>query len=139
MTKAEKAEFERIKHEVRLARAFSWPVGSVPEPLSADVIKKLAETAKCKDGNGIVLWYARVWLEGFTVSRGCSNGRNHSDSLGVSENRYCNFQGCGTFFRTRLEALLWVRCKMTRLVAEKLAAIDLKIEQEVAGTLETES
>jgi hypothetical protein len=133
MTKAEKAKLDKIEalqQELRLAKAFSWPIGPEPEPLSADEIDRRHKAAKLKWNEGVPLWHAHVWSEGFSVQLGCSNGSSHSTSVSPRDGTYCGLKGCGTFFESRLDALLWARHKLTRVLAEKLARIDREIEVE---------
>lgn len=121
MNKAEKAEMERLRHDLRLAKALHWP--DYPRPQNSILPQSFTQ------GLFVGWWFnAYAGHDGDRVAQGCSNGTNHSTSYTdkTTTQRAAPHWG---FFDTKREALLALRLEVTEQCAERLAAIDKRIEE----------
>lgn len=126
MTKAEKAEFDRI----RTHAALRWPMAAEPVPMTKEEIlaglsevevtnsswektRKVAVGWRENAHNGRV---ERVWSTGHTCGT-LFDGKLSGGS-----------QGMGTMYRTKAEAILAMRWDMCRDFARKLFAVDQMLE-----------
>lgn len=121
MNKAEKARMT----ELETALALCWPPYAPPTPMTDAEIK----TAPQVDAGG-AYGYKRTAAAGFfinshsgTITAGFSCGTSHSrDGYGSWG------QEKGQMYRTKREAAMALRHKMTAIFAQKLAAIDAIIK-----------
>lgn len=125
MTKAEKAEVERLKTALGLALALRFTDApeepDIPAPGYGD-----------KDTSG---WqfnrYSRI------VTTGWSEPGAHGDGPARVKNGGAH-QGSVPLYSTKLRALRALRRNLERLCAEQLRAIDLQIEAALAPTREAD-
>lgn len=131
MTKAEKAEMERLRADLALARAMRWP--DYPKPASMTRDEILANLVEGKDEFGRPSKVARGWFinsylggwGGFTPSYGCSNGYSHN-----SNGERTTTQQMGVMYATKADALRAVRHELTEKMATILANVDRQIAEE---------
>lgn len=125
MNKAEKAELDKARRDLRLAKSMRWPEYPMPKPMTKDEIEQNLTDGDIQYGSPQRV--ARGW---FSVSYrgeasyGCSNGINHSPTGGKTTT-----QGIGAMYRTELQALQVTRLRLTEEYAARLAAIDARIQE----------
>ena len=129
MTKAEKAEMEQLRMALALSRAMKWPDYPVPAHMTeAEIRTSITEEVEHYGHLKAVAAgfnaYFPSYVKAPTVDRVISDGMGHSSSGGSSW-----AQGAGRLYRTPREALMALRHKKTKEVAEMLAAIDLAIAE----------
>jgi len=132
MTKAEKAEMERLRNDLALSRAMRWPDYPVPSPMTYEDINASLVEGGIRYGHRQKV--ARGWFWGvhlgtfgrkkFSVAYGCSDGSKHAP-----EGDATTSQNMGRMYRTKLEALQAARIEMTAQCAEALADLDREIAE----------
>jgi hypothetical protein len=132
MNKKEQLYVASLEHQVRVAKAFRFPDYPEPRHMTREEIDerkngpKGVTVEKWGRPQKIALgWFVNTYQNG-TVNQGCSDGACHDfwDTKGTSA------QGMGEMFKTKLEALKFLRIKKTEEFAEALAKIDKEIEFE---------
>lgn len=118
MNKKELAEMDKLRRDVDLARALSWPSYSMPKAMTKAEIDDRAPGVGATPG-----WFWNKYEE--SVNLGCSNGYSHNSSGPKTST-----QGMGRMMRTRLQALQALRIEVTVSCAERLARIDAMIKAE---------
>ncbi|ABS14238.1 hypothetical protein Oant_1522 [Brucella anthropi ATCC 49188] len=129
MNKTEKAEMERLRHDLALSRALRWPSYPSPSPMTrddieaskCDVVARFGTSSKVARG-----YFANV--HSIRVDKGWSDGFRH----GYSDNS--STQGMGRLFRTDVEAWQYLRHEVTVRYAGELAFIDRMIAEAEGGT-----
>lgn len=123
MNKKEKEEVEALRWELAKTQALRFPSYPMPERMDRD------ELTPPDGGYGkqvVIAWTQNNHNCEYRVEQGCSNGVTHC--------RYStektSTQGCGMFYRTKLDALQAARIEMTERFAAALARIDAEIIKE---------
>lgn len=131
MTKAEKAELERLRADLALARALRWPDYPRNAPMTQDDIKaNLVEGSVYYSKRRQMVargWFYNAYLGGYgnpTVTYGCSDGINHS-----REGDTTTSQQAGVMYRTKSEALQNLRLDLTEKCANILADVDRQLAE----------
>lgn len=125
MTKAEKAEMDRLRNDLALARAMRWPSYAKPARMTYDQIRDNLVDGGVKWGSRQKV--ARGWFQNAysqRVSYGCSDGTFHSQGGDTTSS-----QNMGEMWATKADALRAMRLEMTEDFAKKLAAVDRQIEE----------
>lgn len=132
MNKTERAEMERLRNYLALARAMRWPSYPKPAPMSLEQIRANLVfggikygTAKQKVARG---WFINSYLGGgfhqHQATYGCSDGNNHSTEGDVTTS-----QNRGEMYATKADALRALRIELTEKMAKVLANVDRQIEE----------
>lgn len=125
MTKAEKAEVDRLREDLALARAMRWPSYPKPAPMTRAEID-----ANKVDGGiryGQPQRVARGWFPNAydqRVTYGCSDGIHHDRGGNTTSS-----QQMGVMYAAKADALRAIRIEMTLAFAKKLAAVDQQIDE----------
>lgn len=125
MTKAEKAEMDRLREARDMARALRWPEYAEPEPISREEVRSFVGNGY-SDTKVMKGWFSNRHSEVPTL--GCSNGINHNPT-GTERT---TSQEPGVMYRTKLDALRVIRLAKTVQFARKLAELDAAIAAEGA-------
>lgn len=116
MNKKETAELEQALIDRDMALALRFRSEPLPEPMKPD-----EDYRKILRG-----WSKNTYNR--TVSAGCFTRQSHA----IGYTHSTSSQGSGTFYATRLEALLVLRHELTVQYAAYLAIVDRAIEKERA-------
>lgn len=129
MNKKEQAAFDKAQADLAAAYALSWPTEPEPQPMTQP---ELHEEAK-KSASGLFVGW---WINDYSIlsrgsigqgfGQGCSNGHNHCRSY----IHKTTTQNCGTFYRSKREAILALRWQVCRFVAGQLAKLDAERNKE---------
>jgi len=130
MTKAEKAQMDNLYDRL----ALRWPSDKAPEPMTLEEIKMACvHDGKHAHGGGATK-VARGWLANpyeLHVVIGSSNGMSHGRGNELST------RGPGRLFRTRIDALTYIKHAKAKEFAAVMGEIERKIEEALAE-VETE-
>lgn len=131
MNKSEKAEMDRLRHDLALARAMRWPDYPRPAPMTREDIAANLIDGGMKYGSPQKVargWFVFSHLGGFSdgrVSYGCSDGIHHS-----AEGDATTTKQMGVMYATKRDALHVLRLELTEKCAEILARVDRMIAEE---------
>lgn len=125
MSKKQQEEMRCLREDLAAARALGWPTAPKPTPLTAEEIEASRDTAIRNAWGGtdraFVGWTCLTWESQFRLSRGFSLGHAH----GVDVARpFSRSKGCGQFFRTAADAVLFARWELCERFARTLAQLD---------------
>lgn len=130
MNKSERAEMERLRKDLALAKAMRWPGYARPESVSREWINQNLEEGGLRFGKSERVargWFYNAYLSGTNVvsapTFGCSNGISHSSDGDVTTT-----QNMGRMYPTKLDALHCLRLDLTEKCARVLADVDRQIE-----------
>jgi hypothetical protein len=116
LTLKEKAEFARLKDEVRIARALRFT-----DPVARDLHYR-------RGGEVIQGWDYNAYGDG-KVYEAWSSAVHHGYGKYIEKGRSSGSQNPLNLYSTELLALRALRCELERKAAEQLAAVDARIEQ----------
>lgn len=125
MNKAEKAEMERLRNDLALARAMRWPDYPRPEPMTREEIDAALVEGGEKWGKRQRVargWFYNAYLGGYgppKVTYGCSDGFHHSTTGDTTST-----QQMGRMYRTEEDAWQCLRLDLTEQCAKLLASVD---------------
>lgn len=130
MTKAERAEMERLWADLAMARAMRWPSYPKPAPMTLEDIKANIVDGGVQYGRPQKVargWFYNAYLSHSypDVTQGCSTGFVHSTSGDVATT-----QNRGRMYARKVDALRAMRHDLTEFVASILAKVDQQIEEE---------
>ena len=128
MTKAEKAEMERLQYELSLARALRWSDRPMPERVKITQSmssKEVVQGWNFSSGRIINGSMRDAVFEAWTTRMSHGHGVHVADNLRLASSRQC----CPVF-ATRLNALVALRLEVQQECAGKLALIDNHIMEE---------
>jgi hypothetical protein len=123
MTKAEKAEYERVATEA----ALRWPTEAEPQPVTTEYIKANLEEVSPRAGRLGVREVFKGWVfncAGSRVEPAWSNGFLHGWGNWTGDSAS---QTMGRLYRTEREATLAMRWEMCRQMAERLRSVDARL------------
>jgi len=115
MTKKEQIEMDSMRRQVAHSRALCWPTMPEPMPVDMEVIRNKPFHQKLTTG-----WFMHTWNDEYRVTRGCSDGYQHS---GYDDTRTTT-QGPGKMYATKADALLAARWEICRRIAAVLVKLD---------------
>lgn len=128
-TKKDQAEFERLYHDLAMARSMRWPEYPMPAPMTTSQILDNLEDGGIRWGSPQKV--ARGWFPiagGYSgsarVTHGCSNGVSHS-----RDGNETTTQGMGRMYKTQADAWRALRHELTINFAHELAKIDNHIKE----------
>lgn len=131
MTKAEKAELERLRADLALARALRWPDYPRNAPMTrADINANLVEGGINYTKRRQMVargWFYNAYLGGLwrpNVTYGCSDGIHHN-----REGDTTTSQQAGVMFSTKRKALQNLRLELTEKCANILADVDRQLAE----------
>lgn len=130
MNNKEKAEMERLRADLALARAMRWPSYPKPAPVTAQWIKDNLVDGGVRYGQPQKVargWFYNAYLGGYSspsATYGCSDGVHHNTQGDTTAS-----QNAGRMFATKREALEALRIDLTEMVAKVLAGVDRQIDE----------
>lgn len=130
MNKKERAEMERLREDLALAKAMKWPDYPMPSTVTRQWIDDNLVDGGVK--YNIHQKVARGWFYNANIlsfnrhrpTYGCSNGMTHAVEGDVTTS-----QSAGRMFATKLDALRALRLDLTEQCATILASVDKQIAE----------
>lgn len=107
-------EWKQQAKDLALSRSFCWPTSPEPKPVHTDALlgdawRKL-----------YVGWHVHTNGEHYEVRQGCCS-RVYHNTHGIYKT---TTQGTGTFYQSKMDALIVARWQLCRRFAESLARLD---------------